>query len=246
MKKIIIYSLIFIFLLALVFFIGYKEIRNDEKVVNYELGQDLKNIYLLDKNNQIVFIYQISEFRDWAKTNWTDIFEEKPAFGEIKEVEIDNFLNFSKELSISNDEKKLAFWVSDYAVLTDISFIAFIDLNDFSISMINKEIIGSIRNIVWSDNDKYIAYLLDTARTYGDYIRIDEIKNKRKLINLEREDIINYLEIENDQELVTFSDISWQNNENILNFITLIGDDNERYYWQYDVSNNNLKLINNN
>ncbi len=246
MKKILIYSLIFILLLVLVFSISSYEIKNDDKIVNYDLGQDLKNIYLLNKNNEIVFTYQISEFKDWAKNNWIDIFEEKPVFGEVREVEIDNFNNFSKELSISNNKKKLAFWVSDYAVLTDISFITFIDLNNYSISMIHQEIIGSIRDIIWSDNDKYIAYLLDTARTYGDYIRIDEMRNKSKLAIIEREEILDYLEIANNQELLTFSDISWKNNENILNFTSLIGDDNEKYYWQYEINENKLKIINNN
>jgi hypothetical protein len=245
MKKIIIYLLIFIVLSILTIFLFSYEIKQNNLIVSYSLSQEAKRLDFFNKDGDLVSSYSIEDFRTWAKENWSEIFDEAPSFGDIRPVEIDNFRNFSKELSISNDKKILAFVVYDYAVLVDLSFIAFIDLKNFQISMIDQEIIGSVRDITWSDNDKYIAYLLDTARTYGDYLRVDELENKSQLYSLEREDIFNYLEISDKQDLITFSHISWEDNQNILNFTTLMGDENEKYNWQYDINNDKLNLINN-
>ncbi len=226
MKKIIIYSLIFLIVMVLGFFLFPYEIKQDKMIVTYTLSQDGKNIFLYNQVGDLILNYSLDNFKNWAKNNWKQIFPQTPAFGEIRKVEIDNFNNFSN-LSMSNSKKYLAFVVSDYAVLTDISFIGLIDLKTQEISLVNNEVIGSPRDIIWSTDDYYIAYLIDTARNQGEYLRVDDILSLEKLRKIETIDIS-----ANDSEI--FSYLVWEDNNRLIFSGTF---ENK---WQFDINNNEL------
>ncbi len=91
MKKVLIFRLLFIIFLTIILFIYFFEFNKDDEVVDYELSKEFESINLYNKNKELVFSYNISDFRNWAKNNWTEIFDELPAFGEVRQVEIDNF-----------------------------------------------------------------------------------------------------------------------------------------------------------
>lgn len=246
MKRRFIYLLLFLFLLIIALFLFPYEIKQDTNIETYYLSQDGKSFDFFNQKGDLVFSYTINDFKNWAKNNWQDIFDETPSFGDIREVEIDNFNNFSESFALSNNKDYLAFVVSDYAVLVDISFIAFINLNNREISIIADEKIGSVANIKWSSDDNYLAYLLNTARIQGDYLGLDNFINKKELITIKDEDIIYYLNMENiDNNLISFSDLAWIDNNSLMFSSKLLNDD-LKFNWQFKVNDNNLELINNN
>lgn len=241
MKRLIIYLLIALILIIISIFVFPKKIEKNIEIDNYKLSDNGQIINFFDAEENLIFKYSINDFRKWAKNNWSNIFIEEPKFGDIRKVEIDNFSNFSN-LSISNDNKFLAFTVSDYAVLTDISFISLFNLEDYKLKMIDKKIIGQVEKINFSPDDNYIAYLVNTARVSGDYLRVDDLINMTKIIKIDDEEILNYLELEN--SLVVFSDLLWDTKDIII-FETFIENLDLNYTWQYDIIENKLELLNN-
>lgn len=186
----------------------------------------------------------MSAFKDWAQENWDEIFEEKPSFGELREVEIDNFYTFNNTAIISPLGNYLVFSVNDYAALTDISFIGIVDLNKKELSLINKENIGAVQTMLFSPDESYIAYNLDTARSQGDYLTVDNVIERKKEITISTEDIL-LLSNDNCEELFPqFGDLYFKSTDEL--YFTAISCGDERSEWILNIKNKevNKKIIN--
>ncbi len=200
-----------------------------------------EKIEVLDSDN-IVYSLEIEDFRVWAKENWSDIFEEKPAFGDLREVEIDNFYNFNNTAIISPLDNHLAFSVSDYAALTDISFIGIVNLNNKELSLINKENIGAVQSMLFSPEENYIAYTLDTARAKSDYLTVDSVISKTKEITISEKNILN-VTAENCEELhPQFSNLYFRNDNEL--YFTALNCSEEKIEWILNIENKEIKQKN--
>ncbi len=216
-----------------------KEDRMEGLVINYI--NEGEGIEVLDNSN-IVYRLTISEFKAWAKENFSDIFEEPPSFGELREVEIDNFYNFSNTAVTSPLRNYLAFSVSDYAALTDISFIGIVDLNKKEISLVDEENIGAVQTMLFSPDENYIAYALDTARAGGDYLTVDNVVMRNKEFTLKEEDVLSLLDDEICEDFTPeFSNLYFINSNEL--YFTTRSCNEENLEWAIDIDNKNLKKI---
>ncbi len=221
--------------LALVgaFFLMTRDVEVSEKSFEYiDSGESIK---IADEDGNLLFNYSIQEFRSWAKENWDDLFEERPSFGELREVDPELFYLFNKTASFSPKFDKLAFSVSDYAAATDISFIGIIDIETREVDLIRDKNIGGVREIIWSPRQNYLAYILDTARAGGDFISIDEIDGMKKIVTLSEKD----LNQEQDFLMPEFHELSWSDDEEKLFFKT---DFNEVKSWSFNLSDKIVQL----
>ncbi len=158
---------------------------------------------------EIVFEISIDEFRDWALNNWDDVFDERPSFGDIREVDPNNFYVFDSNGSISPKNNYLVFSVNDYAVLTNISFIILVDIGSGELSMIEDYNQGGVRDIVWSEDENYIAYILDTARAEGEYLTVDNVREMKKEFVVSEEDVHDLYTLKEEETLPFFEIVGW-------------------------------------
>ena len=237
MKKI----LIILILVVLAVFV-FVSLRPTEPEKNIEYIADGEIIRLLDKEKNVVFEYSIEEFRSWAKENWQDIFETPPAFGELREVDPENFYRFDNTASLSPDRDFLSFSVHDYAALTSISFICTINIETAEVKLVGKENIGSLQNLIWSPQGSHLAYVLDSARAQGDFLSVDNTEKMEKEFTLSGNEILNALTNPDHVGFMPhFRELGWIGGGERLGFTTDGLKEGEAFVWSIDVQGTDLK-----
>lgn len=220
MKKIfiVIFILIIVAVLVLIFFRA-EDTEKHGPSETIEYAADGEVIRVLDKEKNVIFEYSIDEFRGWVKEHWHDIFEEPPAFGELRDVDPENFFRFDNTASLSPDRNFLAFSVHDYAALTSISFVGIIDFKTAEVKLISEASVGNLQNLIWSPRGSHLAYILDTGRAYGDFLSIDNATELKKEVMLSGDDILDSLENSDPVEFMPrFRNLKWTEDGQKLKF----------------------------
>ena len=203
-----------------------------------EEDQEAQEIRVLEEDQEEVFSLTIEELNEWTSENW-DQFEEPPQVA-MREVVPDGFGFFDRAASISPDNSKLIFSVSDYAAATTTSLPIVVNLETGEMEFIKTPTRGTIEEHVWNDN--YLAYTLGTGRARGDYLRVDNIDEMDISFELEGEDL--RMELESDVDASEFMPVFGQLNwtEEGLEFESENPQEEERLMWVVDENGENLSL----
>ena len=186
-----------------------------------EEGIESQEIRVLNDDNDIIFQLTIDELNQWTEDNW-GIFEEEPEVGG-RSVDSGGFGFFDRAASISPNNQKIVFSVSDYAVATTISFVFIADFRTEEMSMINEPTRGGIENYYWSEDSSLIAYTTGTGRARGDFLFVDNVIDFERNFTLEERDLLEILDpnqelIDPGQFMPVFEDLEWV--EDRLHFTT--------------------------
>jgi hypothetical protein len=241
-------KIVFIIILIGASFFIFKSFFEKEKENNltFEYVEKGEGIVIFNEKKEVIFDYAINEFRIWAKENWNDLFVIPPSFGELREVDPEHFYAFNNSASLSPKQNFLAFSVNDYASLTDISFLGVINIKNGEVNLIEDYNIGGVRDIIWSSNEKYFTYILDTARGEGDYISVDDVHKRKKVFTLFPDDvaITQNGKTKNDEFLPEFRNVRWSKDDKYLYFTTnSYFEDKEEVYWRVSKEGDNLEII---
>lgn len=194
MKKL--YIIIFIIILTGFGYFLLKDNQFQEMDLKIEFipneGIESEEIRILNDIDEIVFQLTLEELNQWTEENW-NIFEEMPEVGG-RIVNPAGFGFFDRAASISHDNKKMVFTVSDYALATTVSFIIIVDTESGEMGMINKLKMGNIEEFIWSEDSKLIAYTLGTGRAGGDFLSVDNAKELEEKFILREGDILEVLD----------------------------------------------------
>jgi|GEM_PF-1863974 len=244
MKKLfIIFILIIVAVLAFILFRA-EEPEKPEPSETIEYIAEGETIRVLDKEENVVFEYSIDEFKDWAKENWQDIFEEPPRFApNIPETEVfpEDFGFFDRTASISPDKEKLAFSVHSYYAASYLSLVGIIDLKTEEPALTAEANRGGVVDIFWSPAGNHLAYALDTGRAQGDYLSVDNVTELEKEFTLSGEDILNVLQNSDYAEFMPhFRDLKWIDQGQRLKFTT-DGPEEEALAWSIKTQGTDLK-----
>ena len=255
----IFYSVLLIIVIILMLGLGYVAFREEPGINDREEGNDLEEMSLGVEfvpeegiesqeikvvNDEGVALFQltIDELNQWTEANW-GIFEEPPEVA-MREVDPSGFGFFDRAASISPDNKRLVFSVSDYAAATTVSFVILADIETGEIEMVSELARGGVDDYVWSDDGDLVAYTLSTARAGGDFLRVDDVEQMEKSFVLNEEDLLSILDpdeelVEMGQFMPVFGDLEWR--ENRLYFSSEHPED-DRVRWSVAVDGSDLKV----
>ena len=248
MKKIIILVILIIAAGFLLFGLGeLEEPENGEvelpaRSIEFlaEGEQEAQEIRVLEEDQEEVFSLTIEDLNQWTADNW-DQFEETPQVG-MRDVEPDNFGFFDRAASISPNNRKLIFSVSDYAAATTTSLPIVVDLETGEMEFIKTPTRGTVEEYVWNEDSSKVAYSLGTARAGGDYLRVDDIDQMDISFNLEGEYLL--MELESDLEanefMPVFGQLNWVGDQ--LEFETEDPESDDRLEWIIDGDGENLSI----
>ncbi len=207
-----------------------------------EQGVESQEMRVLNEADEVMFQLTIEELNRWTEDNW-DIFEEPPEVA-MREVDPGGFGFFDRAASISPDNRRLVFSVSDYAAATTVSFVITADIESGELDMVDEPTRGSVEEYVWSEDGDLIAYTLGTARAGGDFLRVDDVRQMQKSFALSEEELLAVLDP--DQELVeagqympSFGELKWRDDR--LYFSTE-HPDNDRVRWSVAADGSDLKM----
>lgn len=218
MKKTAIVLIVITILFLLVIFIPRPGAEEKSAV----LSEDRQSFQVLKKDGQVVLNYSINDWRDWAEENWEIILSEPLAIGD-EEITPDRFYSFNS-VALAPDFSRIAFSLSAYAMLTDLSLINVINLTDGRVWMMPEGTFGQVGEMVWSPTGRHLAYSLHTARAMGDRLSVDNIANLTKEFVLTDQEIVLGLRTEgtSDWEELNpnFRELVWSEDGQRLYFLT--------------------------
>ncbi len=254
-------GVVFIIIVALVITVGYFFLEEDTVINDNEIdeenefqemdlrvefipeeGIESQEIRALNEEDDIMFQLTIDELNEWTGANW-DIFDETPEVGG-REVDPAAFGFFDRAAAISQNNRKMIFSVSDYAVATTVSFLIVADIESGEIDMIREPAPGSVEDYFWSEDSSLVAYTLGTARAGGDFLAVDDVINFERKFILTEEDLLEILDpdqemIEVGQFMPVFQDLEWE--EDRLYFTTEHPED-DRVSWSISREGTELQI----
>ena len=203
-------------------------------------GLEAKELKIIDKNEVVHFEITIEAVNQWMLAN-KNVFDEIPEVGG-RPVNLESFGFFDGGATISPDNKKLAFSIHDYAILTTTSFVMIAEIETGEISVIKQPSRGSVESMIWSPNSNLLAYTLGTARSGGDFLSVDDTQAMNKVFTLEEDDILSFFENEyqnGDGFMPGFRELEWKDDR--LQFITDTPD-GETKTWSVNFSGDDLRM----
>lgn len=214
----------------------------DRRVERVDDGRVLR---VVDNTGTTVRRYSIDAFNEWTTTHWDEIFNERPAFGEIRDVDFDDFRQFDGGVALSPETHTLAFSVSDYAAATTLSVIGFLDVASGTVSLVDSVNRGRVDDIHWSPGGHYVAYRLHTARAHGDGLSADRAVPPEKLVSLTGRNVLAALDGAGGTRPASFrpafDDLAWVN-ERCLSLTSRVPNDG-RTRWQLGASGWKLQRV---
>ena len=217
------------------------EVELPEREIEFvaEEGMEAQEISVLE-GEEIIFSLTIDELNEWTADNW-DHFEEPPQVA-MREVVSDGFGFFDRAASISPDNSRLIFSVSDYAAATTTSLPILVELETGDMEFIKTPARGTVEEYFWNEDSSKVAYTLGTGRSGGDYLRVDDIDQMDISFELEGEDLLTELEsdIEANEFMPVFGQLNWV--EDRLEFETEDPESDDRLEWIIDSDGENLSI----
>ncbi len=238
---------VYIFLLIAIIALvgaGYFVTRDMEEDMRLEVefipedGIESQEIRVLNEEGDIVFQLTIDELNQWTEENW-HVFEEKPEVGG-REVDPTGFGFFDRAVSVSNDNRKMVFSVSDYAVASTTSFVIVVDIDSGEMEMVRDPSPGSVEDYFWSKDNDLVAYTVGTGRARGDFLLVDDVVNLERRFMLDERDILEALESDEEagQFMPVFQYLKWS--EERLYFTTE-HPGNDQVRWSIDKEGEGLQ-----
>ncbi len=209
-----------------------------------EEGIESQEIRVVNEEDEIMFQLTIDELNQWTQDNW-NVFEEEPEVGG-RAVDSSAFGFFDRAASISHDNRKMIFSVSDYAVATTVSFVIVADIESGEMNMVSEPAPGNIEDFSWAEDSEMVAYTLGTARAAGDFLSVDDMITFERGFMLSEEELLEVLDpeeemVETGQFMPVFQDLEWT--EDRLYF-TSEDPENGRANWSIGKEGADLQLEN--
>lgn len=159
----------------------------DRQVERVDEGRVLR---VVDSTGATVRRYSIDDFNEWTAAHWDEVFDERPSFGEMRDVDFDAFRQFDRGVALSPRDDVLVFSVSDYAAATTISFVGVLDIASGAVTLVDAANRGDLGLFHWSPGGRYVAYRLHTARAQGDGLSVDRVAPPKKQLSLTGTDLL--------------------------------------------------------
>ncbi len=171
-------------------------------------SQEKEALLVIDNEEKVFFEYTIEDWQRQASNGWDNLFG--------RDLTPDIFTRFTAVSPFPGDVRTIIFSTSTYGGDEDLSLFWTLNINTRQLRFFGEKNKGVVGNIRWSPEETHFAYYLNTKNAMGDYLTVDNVKKGKKEFILSREDILNYLE-EDDQEFnPEFSNLDWKEDSRIF------------------------------
>ena len=162
--------------------------RAEETDPHLELSEDRQTIRLLDAKGEVPFEYTFAQWRKWAEAHLVEALGEPVRIGE-QEMPPSTFGGFGAA-TLSPSGRRLALSATTYAMLTEVSVVGILELDDAELSVVDDPAFGWAEDFHWSPDARFLGYALGTARAEGDRLRVDDLVELRPAVEVEGEDLV--------------------------------------------------------
>lgn len=216
-----------------------------ETFIEVNLSSDSRAIEV--KNyKQLFYVYTIKQWQEWAKKNWSGLGLKPINMGELGVIgdEPEDFIHFIS-VSLSPDKSKIAFSVGTKEIaLSTFSMNGILNLETEEVNMIPNIIRGDVRILFWSPTGKHFAYTVDTSKSEGDILGVDDVLNRKNSFMLNGEKIGSIVgETDTVHFIPQFRNLEWSSDGEKLYFKTNDKEGKGEIEWVINREGTGLKRI---
>ena len=187
----------------------------DPALAAVQVSDDATTLIGMARDGSPLFTYALDDWHDWAGEHL------EAALGLVRigdqEMPPEAFDRFGVAV-LGPDGERVLVSVSAYAMLTTVSVVGVLDPRTLRFEAVDEPAFGGVDEgeIAWAPGGRHIAYALGTARTRGDLLRIDDVREFHVVRALAGEVLLDTPaaddlepEAEPEQWLPGFRDVEW-------------------------------------
>jgi hypothetical protein len=205
-----------------------------EKTITISDEDDV--LFVNNSNDKVVFRYSVESWRGQIKGSWSGLFD-----GE--EIGPDDFVRFTAVSPFPEGIKTIVFAISTKDLPTNYSLFFTLNIGTKQLRFLGGKNKGIVGNVVWSPEENYFAYILNSNDQSGVYLTVDNIKTMKKEFTLSKDDILEELEIEEGEYFnPEFRALKWSEDGSKIFFMTNTNEEDISSMWSIGLGGSGLKL----
>lgn len=156
--------------------------------VHAQIRDDARVLRLRDATGRTLHAWTVDAWQAWAAPRWEQLLDEPPRIGQrpLRARDFDRF-GFAR---VAPDGERVAFSVTSYAMLTTLSLVGTLDLDDGEIRMVRRAKHGTVEAPTFAPDGRHLAYALGTARAGGESVRVDDLIALEEVARVDGEDLL--------------------------------------------------------
>jgi WD40 repeat protein len=209
-----------------------------EKTITISDEDDV--LFINNSDDKVVFRYSVESWRGQVKGSWDKLFQ---GFFEGEEIGPDNFVRFTAVSPFPEGIKTIVFAISTKELPNNYSLFFTLNVGTKQLKFLGGKNEGVVGNVVWSPEENYFAYILNSNDRSGVYLTVDNIKTMRKEFTLSKDDILEGLEIEEEENFnPEFRALRWSEDGSKIFFMTNTNEEDIFSTWSIGFDGSGLKL----
>lgn len=146
-----------------------------------ELSDDFQTVTAFAPDGAVAFTYTIEDWRAWAEERLDAALGGPVTIGDV-EMPASTFYAFGFA-EMAPDGRVLVV-ATTYAMLTTASVLTYLDPDTLELEVVAEPAYGDVEALTWSPDGRFMAYALGSARAFGDGLHVDDLEERRRVLEL--------------------------------------------------------------
>jgi len=213
-----------------------------------ELSDDFQTVTAFAPDGAVAFAYTIEDWRAWAEERLDAALGGPVTIGDV-ELPASTFYAFGFA-EMAPDGRVLVV-ATTYAMLTTASVLTLLDPVTMALEVVAEVAYGDVETIAWSADGRFLAYTLGSPRAYGDGLHVDDLEERRRVLDLDARSVLASAAgaalgavVDGFGWFPVFRDLAW-GDHGALAFAThdpAAGAEEGELRWRFDVGSGELRV----
>ena len=219
-----------------------------DRLLRLELSEDFQTVTAFAPDGAVAFTYTIEDWRAWAEEHLDAALGEPLTIGDV-EMPASTFYAFGFA-EMAPDGRVLVV-ATTYAMLTTASVLTYLDPDTLELEVVAEPAYGDVEALAWSPDGRFVAYSLGSARAFGDGLHVDDLEQRRRLLDLDARSALASAAgsalgavVDGFGWFPAFRDLAWDD-DGALVFAThdpAAGAEEGELRWRFDVGSGELRV----
>ena len=151
-------------------------------VQRVELTDDFQTVTAVAPDGDIAFAYSIE---DWGARAGEHLAAAHGGPVTIGDVEMPVSTFYACGFAEMAPDGRVLVVATTYAMLTTASVLTYLDPDTLELEVVAEPAYGDVEALIWSPDGRFVAYSLGSARAFGDGLHVDDLEERRRVLELD-------------------------------------------------------------
>lgn len=220
----------------------------DGRPQRVELSDDFQTVTAFAPDGVAAFSYSIEAWRAWAEEHLDAALGRPVAIGDV-ELPASTFYAFG--FAEMAPDGRVLLVATTYAMLTTASVLTYLDPDTMALEVVAEPAYGDVEALAWSPDGRFVAYSLGSARAFGDGLHVDDLEERRRVLDLDARSVLASAAgaalgavVDGFGWFPVFRDLAWDD-DGALAFVThdpAAGAEEGELRWWFDIGSGELRV----